>query len=174
MLDETLVFDSRDSGQNGYNVVWSAYEDEKVTISGGTTLSEWTKVDEEKNIWKAPAKGIESRELYVNGKRAILARERAEALDDTSINKEVYIKRDNLPESFAKVEDLEVVFGRKWKWAILRVSGIKTLTDDALPVVGIHSRFHSSSGFVIALAWNVCSPSGRFGLRKVEYLKFNP
>lgn len=130
VLDETLVFDSRDSGQNGYNVVWSAYEDEKVTISGGTTLSEWTKVDEEKNIWKAPAKGIESRELYVNGKRAILARERAEALDDTSINKEVYIKRDNLPESFAKVEDLEVVFGRKWKWAILRVSGIKTLTDD--------------------------------------------
>ena len=35
----------QDSGQNGHNVVWSAYEDEKVTISGGTTLSEWTKVD---------------------------------------------------------------------------------------------------------------------------------
>ncbi len=130
VLDTPLTFTASDSGQNGHNVIWSAYQDEEVIISGGTSITGWTKVDENLNIWKAPSNGIDSRDLYVNGKSATLARAEIEALDDTVL-KQAFIKRDNLPEDFAKVEELEIVFGRKWKWAILRIASIKKYSDDA-------------------------------------------
>lgn len=73
LLDETITFTSADSGKNGHNIIWSAFNNEEVIISGGTSIVNWTKVDDEKNIWQASANGLESRDLYVNGKHATRA-----------------------------------------------------------------------------------------------------
>lgn len=122
LLDETITFTSADSGKNGHNVIWSAFNNEEVIISGGTSISNWTKVDDEKNIWQASAKGLESRDLYVNGKRATRARSELKAYEFTK--KYIYVDAEGLPASFSRPSDLEVVFARKWKWCIEHVSSI--------------------------------------------------
>lgn len=122
VLDETIVFTSADSGKNGHNVIWSAFDNEEVIISGGTSITGWTKVEEDKNIWKAPAKGLESRDLYVDGKRATRARSELKAYEFTK--KYIYVSAEGIPTSFARPKDLEVVFARKWKWCIERVNSI--------------------------------------------------
>ena len=65
VLDTPLTFTASDSGQNGHNVIWSAYQDEEVIISGGTSITGWTKVDENLNIWKAPSNGIDLSLIHI-------------------------------------------------------------------------------------------------------------
>ena len=40
-IDRTLVFDHRDSGKNGYTVVYRNYENESPIISGGQKIGGW-------------------------------------------------------------------------------------------------------------------------------------
>ncbi|MBQ4518778.1 MAG: right-handed parallel beta-helix repeat-containing protein [Clostridia bacterium] len=73
-LEDTLCFEEKDSGFNGFNVIYKAAEGAQPVISGGTPIEGWTLFDEEKNIYKASAKGADNRHLYVDGKRAVRAR----------------------------------------------------------------------------------------------------
>jgi hypothetical protein len=70
-ISETLVFDHRDGGTGGHNVVYKAAEGETPVISGGRAITGW-KADAD-GRWKA-ACGEHFRQLYVNGKRAVRAR----------------------------------------------------------------------------------------------------
>lgn len=75
-LKETLTFGPEDSGTNGYQVHYVAYEGAIPELSGGMELSgTWELHDEENNIYKlsVPA-GINFRQLYVNGQKAVRAR----------------------------------------------------------------------------------------------------
>ncbi len=64
-----------DSGTNGYDVIYQADTGATPVISGGKTVSGFTEVDPTKHIWVADVgEDIESRELYVNGVRAVRAR----------------------------------------------------------------------------------------------------
>lgn len=74
VLDQTIVFDASDSGQNGHRITYAAYADEKPIISGGYKLSGWTRIAGGLDIWKAtvPA-GFKTRDLYVDGARAEIA-----------------------------------------------------------------------------------------------------
>ncbi|HOV68786.1 MAG TPA: hypothetical protein PLZ84_00505, partial [Clostridia bacterium] len=73
-LDDTIVFGPDDSGTNGFNVIYKAYKNEKPVISGGKKITGWTLYDEQKNIYEAKVDTDGFRQLYVNGKRAIRAR----------------------------------------------------------------------------------------------------
>lgn len=53
-LDNTINFNENDGGTNGYFVSYEAYGDEKVTISGGTTVNGWEKVKGDAGLWSAP------------------------------------------------------------------------------------------------------------------------
>ena len=70
-LGETLVFDHRDGGTGGHNVVYKAASGAAPVISGGKTISGW-QADAE-GRWKA-ACGEHFRQLYVDGRRAVRAR----------------------------------------------------------------------------------------------------
>jgi hypothetical protein len=72
-LSSALVFDARDSGLNGFNVVYSAYPGETPVLSGGTRVTGWS--DAGGGLFKAPVGALRFRQLYVNGKRAIRARQ---------------------------------------------------------------------------------------------------
>ena len=76
-LGETLVFDHRDGGTGGHNVVYKAAKGETPIVSGGKAITGW-KADAE-GRWKA-ACGEHFRQLYVDGKRAVRARARASCM----------------------------------------------------------------------------------------------
>lgn len=59
----------KDGGVNGHRIIFSAFQSEKVTISGGVRVTNWQLYDSRKNIYRAYT-GIETRHLYVNGRRA--------------------------------------------------------------------------------------------------------
>jgi hypothetical protein len=67
-----LAFDARDSGNNGYNVIYASYPGEHATITGGQNITGWTAVGN--GIYRANAPGLNFRQLYVNGVPAIRAR----------------------------------------------------------------------------------------------------
>jgi hypothetical protein len=74
-LSQTLAFEPGDSGTNGYNIIYEAYAGEKPVISGGQTITVWSLHDHTKNIWQATVgTKLQTRQLYVNGVRAIRAR----------------------------------------------------------------------------------------------------
>lgn len=66
-------FDPADSGTNGYNVSYQAYPGEVPVFNGGTKVTGWTQTSG--NIYQATlTRSTKLRTLYVNGKRAIMAR----------------------------------------------------------------------------------------------------
>jgi hypothetical protein len=68
-LDRPLVFKP-----NGPVVEIRAAAGAKPVISGAVKIGGWTQVDKTRNIWRADAGKYVSRQLYVNGKRAVRAR----------------------------------------------------------------------------------------------------
>ena len=67
-ISQTLSFDESDSGTNGYDVIYSAYNAEVPVISGGVQVIDWTV--HSGNIYKADvASGSDFRQLYINGIR---------------------------------------------------------------------------------------------------------
>lgn len=76
-LDEPLIFTPEDSGNEKCSVAFSAYKDEKVIISGGRKITQWSKIDT--SLWKAELPDVRSgkwyfRSLRVGDKQAIRAR----------------------------------------------------------------------------------------------------
>ena len=64
-----------DSGSNGFNIVYRAVPGETPIFSGGMAVTGWTLFDSQKSIYRAfVGNNVTSRQLYVNGKRAIRAR----------------------------------------------------------------------------------------------------
>ncbi len=71
----TLAFDEKDGGSATCKVIYTNYKDEVPVISGGKEITGWKLFDKAKNIYRAPANSMEFRQLYVNGKRTIRARQ---------------------------------------------------------------------------------------------------
>ncbi|MER7283739.1 RICIN domain-containing protein [Dactylosporangium sp. NPDC000244] len=74
-LGTPLTFTAADSGTNGYTVSWQAASGARPVISGGQRVTGWTPADSGQNIWKASVgTGVDSRQLYVDGRIATRAR----------------------------------------------------------------------------------------------------
>ncbi|MCH5192132.1 MAG: right-handed parallel beta-helix repeat-containing protein [Oscillospiraceae bacterium] len=75
VLDDTLVFDERDSATNDFDIIYTAADGAKPVISGGSEIGGFTLFDEETNIYSAKVEdGFTFRQLYVNGEKAVRAR----------------------------------------------------------------------------------------------------
>ena len=74
-LSSPLAFSARDSGTNGYDIVYTSAPDASTTISGGEQVTDWTLSNARENIWVAtlPPNGVNTRQLYVDGMRANMA-----------------------------------------------------------------------------------------------------
>jgi hypothetical protein len=74
-LSQPLVLDAQDSGRPGNDVVWLAAPGARPVISGAIRVTGLTLHDQARGIYEArvPA-GLASRELYVDGRRAVRAR----------------------------------------------------------------------------------------------------
>lgn len=72
-LDKPFELTTHDSGTNGYRIIYKAYLNEEPVLSGAVPVAGWTRHDG--NIWKAKVvRDKKLRALYVNGRRAIMAR----------------------------------------------------------------------------------------------------
>ncbi len=71
-LSEPFTFDHRDSGANGYRVIYRSFPGERAVLSGGRILSGWTPL--ENGLFRAAAGGRRFRQLYVDGARGVRAR----------------------------------------------------------------------------------------------------
>jgi hypothetical protein len=71
-LASTWTLDQRDSGMNGFQIIWAGYPGENVAISGGQQISNWVAAGNGK--WTAHTMLDNFRQLYVNGTRAVRGR----------------------------------------------------------------------------------------------------
>ncbi|MCD9024876.1 discoidin domain-containing protein [Cohnella silvisoli] len=75
-LSGTLTLGVSDSGTNGYNVIYKAYDGSAPVVSGGVDITDgWTLYDSAKNIYKKTGINWSFRQLYVNEQRGIKARQ---------------------------------------------------------------------------------------------------
>jgi len=126
-LLKTVIFDSRDSGQNGYSVIYKTYQNEKPIISGGTIIENWLPAG--KGLFKAHVED-EFRQLYVNGKRAIRARTpnanyyfRLKFWNER--DREIIIEKD-LIKKWKHFEQIEMIVQMHWAEAILPLAEFET------------------------------------------------
>ena len=104
-----------DSGQNGHRVIYQAYGDgtpahERVVISGGRRVTGWRRAGNVDGAWRANVGDLETRQLFVDGKRA-----RRTALGRGLPGKAIsvprgYATRNTVPQSWQHPEDMELVF----------------------------------------------------------------
>ncbi|HEX4407058.1 MAG TPA: right-handed parallel beta-helix repeat-containing protein [Polyangia bacterium] len=73
-MTSPLTLDASDSGSNGHDVVWTAAAGAHPVVVGSTQIKGWSQVAGSSNVWVAqgPA-GIKTRQLYVDGARAVRA-----------------------------------------------------------------------------------------------------
>jgi hypothetical protein len=112
-LASTFALDNRDSGKNGYKVRYKAYPGEIPVLSGGTNISGWTLHDSTKNIWRATAGNIETRQFYVNGQRAVRARSTT-GLPGATNSSTGHTTSWTAMASWGNLADVEFVYRQIW------------------------------------------------------------
>lgn len=73
ILDTTILFNEKDSGENKFKITYKSYPGEKVIISGGKSLKGWERIQmgNVNDVWRINVPEIENaRHLYVDGKSA--------------------------------------------------------------------------------------------------------
>ena len=144
-LEDTIAFNEKDSGTNGYAV---KYIGNNAVISGGTEISNFTLYDAEKNIYAAKVpEGINFRQVYVDGEKIIRSRSNDDYStriigasrfreDDTMIPEnlntwseetlvpaaygEIYLEADEF-QNFNNLEDVELHVLTAWVKNVIRV-----------------------------------------------------
>ena len=120
-IDQTLLFDEKDSGTNGHNIVYRNYHDEKVSICGGKRITGWER--DSGNVWRAKTNIPDFRQLYVNGVRAVRAR--GGMLPGAELNGGYgYKTSDGSMATWGNQSDIEFIYDLEWDRTICKVQKI--------------------------------------------------
>jgi len=122
-LSETFQLTAEDSGTNGFNVYYKAYPGEKPILSGGIPLTGWSLHDSELGIYRTEVPTtLETRQLYVNGVRAIRAK--GGELPGAVKTETGYTTTDQSMAGWKNADDIEFVFRKLWMESRCGVSSI--------------------------------------------------
>ncbi|MFC9634600.1 RICIN domain-containing protein [Streptomyces mirabilis] len=70
-LPKPLTFGSGDGGQNGHTISYQPMSGQQPVVTGAQQVTGWQVQDQSNNIWSAHVgSGVNTRQLYVNGKEA--------------------------------------------------------------------------------------------------------
>jgi hypothetical protein len=120
-IDKTILFDHRDSGNNGFDVVYKNYLGEVPVISGGKKITGWQL--ESGNRWNARTEIGNFRQLYVNGTRAIRAK--GGVLPGAALyGGDGYKTSDAKMAEWKNQSDIEFFYDNQWDRTICKVAGI--------------------------------------------------
>lgn len=126
-----LLGSAGDSGAGGHRVIYQPFgygtaDQEAVTLSGGRTITGWEQVDPNSGIWRAMVGDLETRQLYVNGRRARRATRAGGFPGQLTRTESGYTTDSDEPQEWANPSDIELVFTGVYPWseARLQVAGI--------------------------------------------------
>ncbi len=127
-LNKPLTLGARDSGSNGYDVVYQAAPGSHPMISGGRRITGWKLFDRAQGIYRARAAGLRTRQLYVNGRRAVRAQS---SLDPPGFTKTPtgYTTTNTAMASWRNQRDIEVL--SNWRWKSFRCPVASIVADGA-------------------------------------------
>jgi len=122
-LSDSFQLTAEDSGTNGFDIYYKAYPGETPVLSGGITLTGWSLHDSELGIYRTEVPAtLETRQLYVNGVRAIRAK--GGALPGAVKTETGYTTTDQSMASWRNPDDIEFVFRKLWMESRCGVSSI--------------------------------------------------
>jgi hypothetical protein len=136
-LDSPFVLGYEDSGSSSSRIVYQPYRNESVTISGGRQVAGWQLYDKSKNIYVANIEAdFQSRQLFVNGRRAVRARSDVHPSGFTK-TANGYLNASPVYANmgtWSRIKDIEVVGMTNWRNYRCGVQGIrnKEITIDPL------------------------------------------
>ncbi|TDD86716.1 right-handed parallel beta-helix repeat-containing protein [Actinomadura rubrisoli] len=117
-------------GRGGHRVIYQAHGygtpgRERAVISGGRTITGWRR---EGRAWRAEAGDLETRQLYVADRRAVLASLGAGLPGKVRTTRTGYITDSDVPRSWRRPQDIEFVYTFPY-WAEARcgVAGVAAL-----------------------------------------------
>ncbi len=122
-----------DSGRNGHEVIYQAYgygtsSQENVTLSGGREVITWRPDPQADGVWQAEVGDLETRQLYVDGRRADRAPRGAGLPGGVVTTDTGYVTDSTLPQSWRDPQDMEFVWTTPF-WAEGRC-GVADITGD--------------------------------------------
>ena len=120
-VSKTIEMNEHHGGSNGYSVIWKAAEGETPVIGSAYTIagSKFTATAENPKIYVTDVPSwLDTRQMFVNNVRATRARSEggltnSDFLTENGTNLG-YVSDDVQYASFARVEDLELVFKEEW------------------------------------------------------------
>ncbi|MGG2463983.1 right-handed parallel beta-helix repeat-containing protein [Streptomyces sp. RGM 3693] len=119
-----LDADAGDSGENGHQVVYQAYgygtpRQEEVVVSGGRVITGWHP-GEVDGAWQAEVGSLETRQLYVNGRRAPRASLSPGIPGNVTKTETGYVTDSTDPQSWQDPTSIEFVFPWVYPWSEAR------------------------------------------------------
>jgi hypothetical protein len=116
-----------DSGRDGHRVIYQAHgygtpRQEPVTISGGRTVSGWRPDPRQKGLWRADVGGLDTRQLYVNDRRA--NRPTAAIPGTLTLTDTGYTTTNAVPQTWRNPGDIEFVYRYSYVEGRCGVAGI--------------------------------------------------
>lgn len=136
-LSAPLTLDARDSGTNGHDVIYTAADGQTAVISGGVRVAGWKLTDPARHLWSAPAPAglTDTRQLYVNGVRALRTRGRLPVtLTETPTG---YTASSAVMATWRNPSDIEFVYtGGNSLWTE-HSEGLGAWTEPRCPVASI-------------------------------------
>ncbi len=185
-LDETLIFDYRDSGSNGYKISYRAIKGEKPILCGGKKITGWVPVPGkpyfEANVPLCTPMVVKSEfntgqifekdgfaeyfaQLYVNGVRAERAKSHStitSSRDKWWDDPETYWFRDGIYVSssdikqYSNVEDIQILWVEEFKCSYVPLRAILPSGKDEMILKMKTPDFTKVSG------WKYIKPSSHF------------
>jgi len=114
-LTHALKLRARDSGGNGYDVDYDGPRRARTRRSaGGRRITGWTLFDRARGIYRARAPGLDTRQLYVDGRREVRAQSK---LDPSGFTKTDtgYTTTNSAMADWRNQSDIEVLSNWRWK-----------------------------------------------------------
>jgi parallel beta-helix repeat protein len=132
-LEEPLIFQAHDSGQNGYSVIYMAYPGENPVVSGGQRISGWIPVGD--GVYKANIAGLRFRQLYINGQPGTRARSPNEGafykLDHWDESDRTIVVTSSEIPNLSEVHGVEMVIHKEWTQNNLRLASVYLTGSEA-------------------------------------------
>lgn len=152
VLGETLKFQADNAAEKGYALILEGADTQNTVISSGITLTGWTASETVPGAWEIDAPelpdGIDySRDLYINGKAATLARG-----DVIKLGGWNYTDRENMEKNDAgylvdglemstwrNQSDIEFVYEIGWTYVIVPVDHVEAAGADSQVVMNANA-----------------------------------
>ncbi|HBL82239.1 MAG TPA: hypothetical protein DD391_06520 [Clostridiales bacterium] len=165
-ISSTLQFGERDYSESVNLVYTSLYKTDRAQFTGGTDVTGFQLYDENKGIYRAKVPvGTMSRQLFVNGVRAVKARNEGPLQNAQNVKAEdgttpLGIKTSDVSlKDFRRIDDIELVFYEKWTNPRCQVSEIQDNGDGTITLV------------MDAVGWKAMSNKGGTSVTVPQYIE---